>query len=635
MPSFSFGKIFKPVFLCAGALALVSCSVLTTPTNSADRAARAQTDRERLFKNQEPVQGPLTLYDAIARAIKYNSSQKVARMEQSLSEELSQSVTYDMLPSLAASGGFTSHNRKQGFYGESVKDGSRSTQDAYFIDQNVGTADLQIVFNVLDFGVSYVGAQQASDKKFAAQEAFRKSVQHIVHDVRTAFWRAAAAQRVSKDLDALTKAVEEEVVRLDIPDNADSSLPELKERRDMLAVLKELTALRKQILTAKADLAFLMNLAPNAEFSLEIPPETDLYVAKDLTGLDLEHFALVNRPELRISDYEARILKAEAKKEFLRYFPGLEFSAGVEYDSNSYLYNQSWATAGVRVTWNLMSLFSRPQAIRLAEQKGDLEEARRIAMTMAVISQVRVSTLELMQAAKTYDVAASLDSVNAYVWTKSFKTKNAKERRASLQEAARRLKSRLERDFAFADYKNAESTLLLALGVDPLPRFSVNASVATISNALEDNLSRQAPAPFKDVSYDSLAENKMESTLGVRQRAQIEEWSKKVPQDVVEKPKDAPLAKKKKTAKKKTASAALKQLQISSFAKLTDAQNYYKEISEKFPVLKTRVPVYKEVGVPRYGLRVRTYLTDTELNLQTLCNLLANEIKSCLITNKN
>ena len=635
MPSFSFGKIFKPVFLCAGALALVSCSVLTTPTNSADRAARAQTDRERLFKNQEPVQGPLTLYDAIARAIKYNSSQKVARMEQSLSEELSQSVTYDMLPSLAASGGFTSHNRKQGFYGESVKDGSRSTQDAYFIDQNVGTADLQVVFNVLDFGVSYVGAQQASDKKFAAQEAFRKSVQHIVHDVRTAFWRAAAAQRVSKDLDALTKAVEEEVVRLDIPDNADSSLPELKERRDMLAVLKELTALRKQILTAKADLAFLMNLAPNAEFSLEIPPETDLYVAKDLTGLDLEHFALVNRPELRISDYEARILKAEAKKEFLRYFPGLEFSAGVEYDSNSYLYNQSWATAGVRVTWNLMSLFSRPQAIRLAEQKGDLEEARRIAMTMAVISQVRVSTLELMQAAKTYDVAASLDSVNAYVWTKSFKTKNAKERRASLQEAARRLKSRLERDFAFADYKNAESTLLLALGVDPLPRFSVNASVATISNALEDNLSRQAPAPFKDVSYDSLAENKMESTLGVRQRAQIEEWSKKVPQDVVEKPKDAPLAKKKKTAKKKTASAALKQLQISSFAKLTDAQNYYKEISEKFPVLKTRVPVYKEVGVPRHGLRVRTYLTDTELNLQTLCNLLANEIKSCLITNKN
>lgn len=635
MPSFSFEKIFKPIFLCAGALALVSCSVLTTPTNSADRAARAQTDRERLFKNQEPVQGPLTLYDAIARAIKYNSSQKVARMEQSLSEELSQSVTYDMLPSLAASGGFTSHNRKQGFYGEAVKGGSRSTQDAYFIDQNVGTADLQVVFNVLDFGVSYVGAQQASDKKFAAQEAFRKSVQHIVHDVRTAFWRAAAAQRVSKDLDALTKAVEEEVVRLDIPDNADSSLPELKERRDMLAVLKELTALRKQILTAKADLAFLMNLAPNAEFSLEIPPETDLYVAKDLTGLDLEHFALVNRPELRISDYEARILKAEAKKEFLRYFPGLEFSAGVEYDSNSYLYNQSWATAGVRVTWNLMSLFSRPQAIRLAEQKGDLEEARRIAMTMAVISQVRVSTLELMQAAKTYDVAASLDSVNAYVWTKSFKTKNAKERRASLQEAARRLKSRLERDFAFADYKNAESTLLLALGVDPLPRFSVNASVATISNALEDNLSRQAPAPFKDVSYDSLAENKMESTLGVRQRAQIEEWSKKVPQDVVEKPKDAPLAKKKKTAKKKTASAALKQLQISSFAKLTDAQNYYKEISEKFPVLKTRVPVYKEVTVPRHGLRVRTYLTDTELNLQTLCNLLANEIKSCLITNKN
>ena len=76
-----------------------------------------------------------------------------------------------------------------------------------------------------------------------------------------------------------------------------------------------------------------------------------------------------------------------------RLFPGIEFEAGINYSSNSYLKNRNWANAGVGVTWNLMKLFTQPKAIRLAKDKEELERLRRLAMTMAVTSQVNVAFL--------------------------------------------------------------------------------------------------------------------------------------------------------------------------------------------------------------------------------------------------
>ena len=46
-----------------------------------------------------------------------------------------------------------------------------------------------------------------------------------------------------------------------------------------------------------------MNLPPNVEFELDIPAEMDTHrVIRDFGTADLEHFALINRPELRIGD---------------------------------------------------------------------------------------------------------------------------------------------------------------------------------------------------------------------------------------------------------------------------------------------------------------------------------------------
>ena len=647
-------KVFLQVVLFS--LLTVSCTIQTEPTTLGERSARAAVDKAALFGGQEEIIKPITLYEAIARAIKYNSDQRVALMEQAVAYGIAESSSIDLLPQLAAGGGFATRSNRLAVSAKSVETGSQTLEESYIEDKSVRGAQLQVVYNVLDFGISYVNARQASDKRYVSEEIRRKSVQQVVHEVRTSFWKAAAAQRIIEDMGVLIAAVQDELVRVNDGSLSDKTTDQLKEQKKLLTALKSLMDLRNDILTAKAELGALMNLPPNAEFVLDIPPDMDNpKIVRDLGQIDLEHFALVNRPELRINDYEARIAALEAKKEMLRLFPGIEFGAGVNYNSNSYLKNKNWADAGIGVTWNLMNLFSRPQAIRLAKSKEELERLGRLAMTMAVMSQVNISYLQLRQAAEGFEVANSLDKVNDGLWQKSFaeKNKTVQERRETLFVAVDRLVSHLKRDFAYADYKGAESNLFVALGVDPLPRFIAQASVHSIAETLEDNLSRNAPRGFKDVSYDRPPSDRAHLTaLSKDQRAKLLEWSglrrvnkKGAPlaQRAVDDPvvlKGAVPSVKKRAAGGKARKdennnipAGFKLLQLSSFAQLDKAQIYWQELVAADPALAAYSPIYREVNVSG-KMRFRTFIADTESRLRDICRRLAAELKSCLIVQK-
>lgn len=661
--------LFSLIFTSLG---VSGCAVQTNPTTLGERSARADVDKAALFGGQEEIIKPLTLYEAIARAVKYNSEQKVSVMEQAMAYGIADSISSDMLPQMAVSAGFTTRSDRLIVSADSVLTGAQSLEQSYIEDKTVRGGQLQVVYNVLDFGISYVSAKQNSDRRYISEEIRRKSIQQIVHDVRVSFWKAAAAQRIRSDLETLISVVQEEIVRTKAGSPSDKSLVQLDEQKKLLTALKSLMALREDTLTAKAELARLMNLPPNTDFDLDIPAEMDSQkVVKDFGQIDLEHFALVNRPELRISDYDARIASMEAKKEILRMFPGIEFGAGINYNSNSYLKNKNWADAGVGVTWNLMNLFTRPQAVRLANNKADLERYRRIALTMAIMSQVNVSFLNLRQSAETFEVIDALDNVNDHMWQKTFaeKTKTIRERREALISAVDRLVSHLKRDFAYADYKGAESNLFVSLGVDPLPRFSQNATIRALAETLEDNLSRNAPRGFKEVSYDRVSQNTYLTPLSNEQRVKILEWTglrrlnrnetvladrdmnKPVvlggiaggasassdsylvdtkPMKAVKKP---PVQK--KAVKKKTASvdASSKLLQISSFETLGAAQTYWQEITEIDPTLISYAPIFREVEVAG-NMRYRTFISGSENRLRGICQKLAGELKSCLLYNE-
>ncbi len=60
---------------------LAGCSTVPTPFTTEDQKEIAAADRKAAAANVEPLTGPLTLADAIARGIKYNLDHRTRMME--------------------------------------------------------------------------------------------------------------------------------------------------------------------------------------------------------------------------------------------------------------------------------------------------------------------------------------------------------------------------------------------------------------------------------------------------------------------------------------------------------------------------------------------------------------------------
>ena len=385
-------KHFRYAALAFVMISAAGCAVTPEPITPEERVALIAADRKHLFENQEPVTGPISLEEAIARAIKYNYDYRLTAMDQALQNRQLDLSRYDMLPKLVASAGGTVRSNENLTVSENSK-GVRSTDPSVSQDQERATADLIMSWNVLDFGVSYYQAHQQADRTLIAGERRRRVVHSVSQQVRAAYWQAVSGERIQA---AITPVLEEarraladaravEQQRLRTP------LEVLRYQKAVIEIMRQLEAVEQDLAIAKAQLRALMNLQPGTPFTLALPQNfrRDVPPIK-LTLEDMESAALTNRPELREEQYQQRISSAEVRKAILRLLPGITFTGGVNYDSNSYLQNNSWAEAGLRVSWNLLTLLSGPASVAAAEAQQDLGETRRLALSMATLTQVHV-----------------------------------------------------------------------------------------------------------------------------------------------------------------------------------------------------------------------------------------------------
>ena len=90
---------------------LAGCSVTPKPLSSAQLAETADRNFQRVDAEQEPVAAPVDLYEAMARALKYNLDYKVEMMNEALKTREADVSRYDMLPQLVASGGYAGRQK--------------------------------------------------------------------------------------------------------------------------------------------------------------------------------------------------------------------------------------------------------------------------------------------------------------------------------------------------------------------------------------------------------------------------------------------------------------------------------------------------------------------------------------------
>ncbi|MDA8482769.1 TolC family protein [Pseudomonas resinovorans] len=477
------------------ALAVTGCAVTSQPIDRSVSEQRARQDMATMFKDQEPLSGPLTLHEAMARAVKYNLEARLKVMEEALAKRQVDLASFDMLPRMAMEAGYAGRNNVSASSSQSVLTNTQSLEPSTSQDRDRGVADLTMVWNVLDFGVSYVSAKQQADQRLIVQERRRKVVHTIIQDVRSAYWRAVAAERLLKQIDSLMARVDEarnSSQRMS-SERIGDPVQSLSYQRALIEATRQLEEQRRALSLAKTELAALVNLPLNTDFTLAADDNYQVPELKvDITRLEEE--ALASRPELREQDYQARISAAETRKAMLRLLPGLEFSAGGHYDSNSFLVNQSWADYGVKVTWNLFNAISAPAAIDVAKAGESVAAARRQAMSMAVLAQLYVANANYHEAQRQFQTSqqlAELDGQIAEQLRNRYKTQSIGELDL-IQGELNTLQAQLKRDLSYAELRNAYAQLFVSAGVDPLPESLPDDKLATIASALQSNESRWA-----------------------------------------------------------------------------------------------------------------------------------------------
>ena len=326
----------KNIFISmAVTLVLGGCAVTPEPVTLESMEEQRDMDMNRIFANQEEVDGPITLYQAMARALKYNLDNRVKLMEEALAVGELEVMRYDMLPELTLDAGYHWRNNEPGASSESLITGDISLEPSKSIERIYFDNSLTMSWNVLDFGVSYVRSQQQADRVMIMREKRRKVVQNIAQDVRYAYWRAVSAQEVWPEMDdrrqqaedALAYAKELEKLRLQTP------MTPLQYQRSLLVLIRKLWTLREDLSTAKTELAALINIRPGTHFELaDTGKINDLDMKRIETPIEeLENLALVQRPELVEESYKKDITTLEVKKAMLSMFPGIEFIAGTNH----------------------------------------------------------------------------------------------------------------------------------------------------------------------------------------------------------------------------------------------------------------------------------------------------------------
>jgi len=375
-------------------LVIAGCSVIPKPLTLQENSRQAQEDLASIVGRLEPISGPLSLADATARAIRNNLEARVRQMEVMVQSSQLDVSRFDMLPRLALSAGYNARSNDAFGLGF-TPNGTISTTPSSAVERSHSTANAALTWNVLDFGLSYYRARQNANQVLIAEERRRRALQNLALDVRLAWWRAEAAQRLLPQMDEMIEQTDRSIARAQLIEER-RLLPPLQiiaYRRSLLELQQQLSQRRQELAQWRTEFAELVGLRPGEPFRVTPAASVAFTTLPELLtrAEDLEAMALERRPELTEERLRMRVTQDEGRRQMLAFLPSVNLNIGANYDSNRYLVNNQWAEVGNLVSFNLLKLLSLPATQRSQAATVELDKARREALTMAVMAQTRVA----------------------------------------------------------------------------------------------------------------------------------------------------------------------------------------------------------------------------------------------------
>lgn len=408
-PLSSLGRLSLIAVSCA---VLSACAIKPEPLGIAEQKLQLSIDREMARKDVETLSQPLTLDQAIARAIKYNLDHRVRMMEQSVAIGQLDLSRFDMWPQAMASAGYTTRNKPLISEATNSVTGQPSLSDPFISSaQSYWNLSLGLSWNLLDFGAGYFNAKQNANRVLIAGERRRRAMHLLMVDVQNAYWRAASAQALKQDIVRTVGLAEEALKNSSKAEQSDIRQPidAVRYQKNILENLRNIDIIQSELGSAQIELANLINLPPSTEIKFATPAFTATKTAVTALPIEvLEEVALINNADLRETFYNVRIAASETRKAMLRLLPGINLNWGPNYTTNSYIINQAWNAGAVSIGWNMLNALMMPAIKSQGEAQEALSVQRRMAMQMTVLGQVHLARLQYENAARVLERSSAL-----------------------------------------------------------------------------------------------------------------------------------------------------------------------------------------------------------------------------------
>ena len=439
-----------------------------------EKAFKDISNIEEIKKNNKAWEENLEidLYTAIALAIKNNKELKIKLLENALANRQIDKIKFEMLPSLAANAGYSGSDKYRTTTSANVSNadtaGAMGTTYTTSSEKSVANQDIGFTWNALDFGLSYIKAGQSNNRYLISDEAEKKATHNIVREVIRTYWNSLSAEKLIKKYDPL-------LIKVDSALNDSQKIEELLLTKPMDALLyqKELLDIQRALQTqkqifidAKIQLGTLMGLLPNQKFKIVDTNEPLTILDMSLKGME-EH-ALIHRPELIENHYEERISVQQAKAGIVSLLPGLNFNAAWTSSSNDYLMNKNNFEYGSTLGANLLNVFSYPKIKEINETNLRIIKEQRLALSMAVLSQVHLSNINYQMALEEYATADRYYDVSQKI---TAQVKNAQKiakfgNLELIREEASLLVAELRYDIAYTKLQHAIGQIYTSVGLD-------------------------------------------------------------------------------------------------------------------------------------------------------------------------
>lgn len=371
-----------------------------------ERAEIALMNLEQSRLKKLPSDKVFTLSGCINIALKHNLDLKVNELQIAVARENRTAEMLGMLPDLNTANTLTARSNEPGASSRQLTPAGLTFGPSQSANETINNINVDLVLSAVDFGLAYCKTIQSNDRMLLREQQRRRAGQNLTLDVVRAYFKVAAAQRaigITKKLLERCRTRTKLIEKLGRSGQI-SPFRMFDENRRFVNLEKRLVAYIRTYEVSCVELRALLGYLPNADIKVDdsvLDKEPDFYMP---SVKDLEHIALLQRPELFEIDIQRHIAEIESTKSILMMFPNVRIFVDFTNNNNNFLFHQSWWELGIRATYNLLKLPQQIAKYKAINRQIDVAKQRTWALAIGIVSQVRIAKANMQTIRERYDI---------------------------------------------------------------------------------------------------------------------------------------------------------------------------------------------------------------------------------------